>query len=123
MIYYKSKKYNFNKALLIDISKAYDSVNRNKLKEIINSKYEEKEAKFLIYFIEIYESLKMIIEDEPINTINGMPQGSSISPPFFNLYINDALGKLNEIEGISAQAYADDLIIQSNDINKLQIAF
>ena len=45
MIYYKSKKYNFNKALLIDISKAYDSVNRNKLKEIINSKYEEKEAK------------------------------------------------------------------------------
>ena len=51
MIYYKAKKYNFNKALLIYISKAYDSVDRDKLKEIINKKYEAQEAKFLIYFL------------------------------------------------------------------------
>ena len=38
IIYYKNKKYKFNKALLIDISKSYDSVNKNKLKEIINNK-------------------------------------------------------------------------------------
>ena len=65
----------------------------------------------------------MMIEGEPVNSIIELPQGSSKSPSFFNLYINDALEKLNEIEGISAQAYADDLIIQSNEINKLQKAF
>ena len=35
MILYKCKKYNYNKSLLIDIKKAYDSVNRVTLKSII----------------------------------------------------------------------------------------
>ena len=53
MIYYKSQKYNYKKALLIDIRKAYDSVNRNKLKEIITNNFNNDEASFLITFIEI----------------------------------------------------------------------
>ena len=60
MIYFKSKKYNFNKALLFDFRKTYDSVN----------KYETKESKFLIYIIKIYENLTMIIEDKLVNSIN-----------------------------------------------------
>ena len=59
MIYYKSKKHKLNKALLIDIKKAYDSVSRNKLKEIISTTFIEAEAKFLNYFINLYESLKI----------------------------------------------------------------
>ena len=120
MIYYKSQKYNYKKALLIDIKKAYDSVNRNKLKEIIKSKFENKEALFLITFIEIYESLTMIINGSEINTLKGLPQGSALSPMYFNLYINDALITLNKIKDLSAQAYADDLILQSSNINILQ---
>ena len=120
MIYYKSQKYNYKKALLIDIKKAYDSVNRNKLKEIIKSKFENKEALFLITFIEIYESLTMIINGSEINTLKGLPQGSALSPMYFNLYINDALISLNKIKDLSAQAYADDLILQSSNINILQ---
>ena len=120
MIYFKSQKYNYKKALLIDIKKAYDSVNRNKLKEIIKSKFENKEALFLITFIEIYESLTMIINGSEINTLKGLPQGSALSPMYFNLYINDALISLNKIKDLSSQAYADDLILQSSNINILQ---
>ena len=115
MIYFKSQKYNYKKALLIDIKKAYDSVNRNKLKEIIKSKFDNEEVLFLITFIEIYESLTMII-----NTLKGLSQDSVLSPMYFNLYINDALITLNKINNLSAQAYADDLILQSSNINILQ---
>ena len=119
MIIYKSKKYNYNKSLLIDIKKAYDSVKRDILKRIIN--YTSKESgNILLYFINIYDSLTTIINGKEINNINGLPQGSAISPTLFNIYINNALEKINEINNLSAQAYADDLILQSNNIDILQ---
>ena len=120
MIYFKSQKYKYKKALLIDVSKAYDSVDRIKLKEIIKNKFNNEEALLLISFIELYEQLTMIIIDCEINATKGLPQGSALSPLYFNLYINDALNKLNEIKDMSAQAYADDLILQSKEINILQ---
>ena len=123
MIYFKCKKFKYNKALLIDIRKAYDSVNREKLKQIIINKFNKEDYQFLLNFISIYEKLTMIINDEEINNVRGLPQGSSLSPVFLNAYINDALVELNKIKWISAQAYADDLIIQSNDIKSIQIAF
>ena len=52
-----------------NFKKAYDSVNRNKLKEIIINKFKNEEAILLITFIEIYESLTMIINGCEINTI------------------------------------------------------
>ena len=119
MIIYKSKKYNYNKSLLIDIKKAYDSVNRDILKRIINDTFKES-GNILLYFINIYDSLTTIINGKEINNINGLPQGSAISPTLFNIYINNALEKINEINNLSAQAYADDLILQSNNIDILQ---
>ena len=119
MIIYKSKKYNYNKSLLIDIKKAYDSVNRDILKKIINDTFKES-GNILLYFINIYDSLTTVINGIEINNINGLPQGSAISPTLFNIYINNALEKINEINNLSAQAYADDLILQSNNIDTLQ---
>ena len=75
MIIYKSKKYNYNKSLLIDIKKAYDSVNRDILKRIINSTFKES-GNIHLYFINIYESLTTIINGKEINNINGLPQQS-----------------------------------------------
>ena len=120
MIYYKSKKLKLNKGLLIDIRKAYDSVNRSILKESIIKEFSMAESDFLIYFIDIYENLKMVINNEEIIPKRGLPQGSALSPLFFNFYINGALNEINKIDNISAQAYADDLILQSNNIHVLQ---
>ena len=120
MIYYKSQKYKYKKAILIDIEKAYDSVKRIKLKEIIINKFNNIESDLLTTIIEIYESLIMIINGCEINTVKGLPKGSALLPLLFNLYINDALNNLNQMENISAQAYADDLILQSSDTQTLQ---
>ena len=87
--------------MLIDIRKAYDSVNRNKLKEIITINFNNEEASFLITFIEIYEALTMIINDCEINTLKGLPQGSALSPMNFNLYKNDALVSINKLNNLS----------------------
>ena len=52
MIYYNSIKFRYNKLILVDVKKAYDSVSRNKLKEIITYNFNAQEAKFLKSFIE-----------------------------------------------------------------------
>jgi len=122
MILYKCKKYNYNKSLLIDIKKAYDSVNRVTLKSII-LKYFGESGKILTDFIIIYDGLTTIINGKAINNIYGLPQGSAISPILFNLYINEALEEINTIDNLSAQEYADDLILQSTSLETLQIGF
>ena len=79
---FNGTKLKYNKILLIDIRKAYDSVNITKLKEIINNKYGDK-GKLLIHILDIYQKLVMIIEENQINIGRGLPQGSNFSPLMF----------------------------------------
>ena len=124
MIYYKAKQHKYNKALLIDIKKAYDTVDLEILKHIINEEYENPNKKqLLINFIKIYQGLILIINGDKINTTRGLPQGSAPSPIFFNLYINRVLEKLSRIKEIHIQAYADDIIILGNNLEYVQKAY
>ena len=124
MIFFQSRKYKYKKALLIDIKKAYDTVDLNKLKETINEVFDDENEKgLLINFINIYQGLILIINGVKINPTIGLPQGSSLSPIFFNLYINQVLDKIGKIKEIHIQAYADDIIILSNKIENIQKAY
>ena len=121
MIFFNAKKYQFNKSLLIDIKKAYDTVNLDKLINIVNENFNnEVERTIINSFIKIYKKLVLIIKNTEINPNRGLPQGSALSPILFSLYINNILMKLNEDTEIHTQAYADDIIIQGKDIKKIQ---
>ena len=97
MIFFNAKKYKYNKSLLIDIKKAYDSVNLDKLIQIVNELFKNEADNIIINrFIKIYQKLTLIINNTEINPNRGLPQGSALSPILFSLYINNILNKLNE---------------------------
>ncbi|CAD8073833.1 unnamed protein product [Paramecium sonneborni] len=78
--------------IFIDLSNAYNSVNREKLNEIIiQRKWMDKEA--ADFLMTLYEEMFFL---DPIKKIkiflkNGVHQGSLIAPILFNLYFNKLL--------------------------------
>ena len=123
MTWYNSSKLGFKKLLLIDIKKAFDSINRKKLKEMIQTDFKEKEQRLLIDFIDIYDNISLNILDEEINPTKGGPQGSSIVPLLFCYYINNAIKNCKLDIPFKLQLYADDIIAQGKTIEDLNIIY
>ena len=101
----------------LDLSKAFDTVNINLLKEkIFNSEIPKHFIKYLFNYIDgrsgytIYnnkQSRKRIIK-------TGVPQGGILSPFLFNLYVSDIP---KPPVGVKLTMYADDITIYSSDQN------
>ena len=49
-----------------------------------------------------------------------MAQGSLISPLLFNLYMNDLLLRIGELKGVEIRAYADDLVVLTEELGLLE---
>lgn len=111
----------------IDLSKAFDSVPKyhliNKLSRILpNGKFTSFISK-LIYNKE-YKILYKGKETESFNLKNGIPQGDSLSPTLFCIYINDLLEIIDSDSNfidpveigstrLSIVTYADDILLFS----------
>ena len=87
----KRKEHNLPLFLLfIDYEKAYDSVNRDKLWEMMDNKM----PNYLLNTIKcIYRNKKIRFKfndgiSEPIHINKGVRQGCGLSPVLFNIYIN-----------------------------------
>ena len=120
MVWYNSCQKGVKKHLLIDIKKAFDSINRNKLSEMIKDDFKEEFSVLLIDFLDIYDTIEIDMLGIKIYLTKGGPQGFAIIPIQFCYYLNKALEKVIIKENICLQAYADDLVIQSDNLDDLK---
>ena len=66
-IYYKAKKEKYKKAVLIDLRKAFDMVNREILKTIINKNINDNYIKRItLNLIDLYDMINLNIEGKNI---------------------------------------------------------
>ena len=91
------KKRKFN--LLVDLQKAYDSVDREILFEILKKRARSNKEEFLISLIEELHRTSLIeIGTSTVVAEMGLPQGSVLSPLLFNIYLEEALRTSQKLE-------------------------
>ena len=120
----------------IDMSAAFDTINRQKLLDILNTIIEEDEHRiiqFLLSNTEIKTRINGSSKTNPFISNVGTPQGDSLSPVLFIIYLEHALKEVRETfpepktkfeEHIPNEiAYADDVDFISHeyaDVRKIE---
>ena len=120
-----ARKKGLKKALLVDLRKAYDTVDLEILKKKIKEKFSECQVgDLLIKLIQMYQYINLDINGEKIEPTRGLPQGSALAPYLFSVYIDGMLEEMNKGNpGINVQAFVDDIVIQGETVESIQIAF
>ena len=112
----------------IDLSKAFDSIPKDGLLYKLSHVIPRGRFLSLLQNILMNKNYQILFNDEESNTFklnNGIPQGDSLSPTLFCLYMNDLLIELEKnldaIDPISIMhtklaslIYADDILLMSN---------
>ncbi len=114
---HRRKKRKFN--LLVDLQKAYDSVDREILFEILRKRARCNKEEFLISLIEELHRTSLIeVGTSTVVAEMGLQQASVLSPLLFNIYLEEALRTSPKLEQVRKRgdllAFADDMLLMSN---------
>ena len=121
---YTLRKENYKYSILLDLEKAFDKINRQKLRQIISSTIEDiSDRNLLNLILEGYEYINMSILETIIQPENGIPQGSVYGPTLFLIYINGLFTFIsNKHPNTVTQAFVDDIIISAKSKEELESA-
>ena len=102
--------------LPIDLQKAYDSVDRQILMNIISSRVRTETDQQILNLIRLlHDNNEVVIGQETININFGIAQGSVLAPYLFNIYLEEALNSCDVFKELMRRkdllAYADDFTI------------
>ena len=112
------RKRKFN--LLVDLQKAYDSVDRLILWRLLKQRCKSQQEKVLVDLImKLHSDSTIQVGSYSINAEMGLPQGSVLSPVLFNVYLEEALKSSQKLEDVRKRgdllAFADDMLIMTNN--------
>jgi retron-type reverse transcriptase len=85
--------------MLIDLQKAYDSVDRGLLWTLLKQRCrDESELKLVKLISRLHSESDITIGGHSINAEMGLPQGSILSPVLFNVYLEEAIKSSTKLE-------------------------
>ena len=122
----QAKAERLNKALLLDLQKAFDTVKRDELDVQLKIFCENDQILYnmLKHILIIYQSINYDICGTLIEPSTGIPQGSVFGPTLFLIYINETIRQANRtLQNVAIEVFVDDCIIMSNDNSSLQITY
>lgn len=99
--------------LFIDMKSAYDRVDRRELIRLVKQKgiLNEEQLQLLGFLL---SNASTQYGGHSTRMTNGLPQGSTLSPILFDIFIEELSRRLRE-RGISHRLYADDVIVIGDD--------
>ena len=78
--------------MLIDLQKAYDSVDREILWELLEKRCRDEREKAIVkLMMKLHRESTIQVGENEVNAEMGLPQGSVLSPFLFNVYLEEAI--------------------------------
>lgn len=103
--------------LMFDLKKAFDSINRNQLWNILVSRAKTPgERAIFERLCRLHHKTEVWVGDQHFTANKGIPQGGCESPDLFNVYLQEALFSQKTLRELISQGrllcFADDIVVR-----------